>query len=339
MRCSSRTPSTTCSPLDVLRAARAQLSERIRHHKDEQDSLALDLECHAGGSEIHHLAARVRRLERFNEAVAAHVSGTMTREVEHVLQADERHSEEEVAQYAAELQSRRDALFRRIAAVAEQPPRGREDNIRTHTKAVELQEMDRTALAHVSENENQLAVLTEKVKKFRTMKSRLEAELVATERQAAHEMNRMRQRVKRAQLDIARDTRQCQELNTRNATLTTTAQMLMSQLNAEHYGVEGAPTPQQLIEAYKEMADEDTISQGISDTHNNNNCNNNHNNNNNNHAGQSGSQRASAVRPPMVSVKTTASQRMREKAAREQRSAVRAGAERRRSSGAVRARA
>lgn len=228
--------------LQELREERVRLTEQIRHHKDEQDSLALDIESQEGTAEVYQIAARVQRFEHFAAHAYSYVNETLPAEIEQIIEADAKHSEEEVASYVQDLQKRRERVVNSIAAAQHPAKRKNTD------EAVPLDDDTKKSLAHAQENESEATTLSEKLKKYRAIKTKLQSDIMKEKCDGKKTLDGIEARIKSAQLANARDARLCKELNSGNAALTTNAQMLMSQLNDEHYGIDNAPTAQQLIE-------------------------------------------------------------------------------------------
>lgn len=159
--------------LEKLRAERVSLTEQIRHHKDEQDSLALDIECQEGAAEIYHLAARLQLFEHFCNRAAQHVDGKMKEDINKAVEADRRHSEEEIAAFARSLQQRRDQVIKRISAVRAMPVKGRNEAIVKHITPIPLDDKTHEALSTAVENEHKSELLSNKVKRFRALQTKL----------------------------------------------------------------------------------------------------------------------------------------------------------------------
>ncbi|CCW60903.1 unnamed protein product [Phytomonas sp. EM1] len=236
--------------LEVLREERVRLIEEIRHHKDEQDSLSLDIEGLEGAAELYNTAARVQRLENFVAEGSVYVEKVLPGEIERFLEDDRRRSDEEVAAYAQELDSRRERILQKASAAKERTTKLANRQASKHVDP-ELDDGIENTIAHVDGNVGQIELLSDKVKKFRTLKSKLLAELAREKKDSAGMEKNLNIQIKNAELSNARDARLSKELNASNASLTANVQLLMNQLNVEHYGIDNVPTNAQLEEGYR----------------------------------------------------------------------------------------
>lgn len=240
----------TLPSLQELREERVRLTEQTRHHKDEQDSLTLDIEGQEGATQVYQVAARVQRYEHFAARSHTYVQEQLPLEIEQVIEEDQRHSEEEVAAYIQELQTRRENTLKKVSAVQQRSTK-KGKATETSDDLHQDDEETRRVIEHAEANVNESQTLSEKVKKFRALKTKLSTEIVREKRDSKNTEQQLNARIKNAELSNARDARQCKELNSGNAALTSNAQLLMSQLNIEHYGMDNAPTKAQLIEDRK----------------------------------------------------------------------------------------
>lgn len=305
--------------LQELRSERMRLSEQVRHHKDEQDSLALDIEGQEGAAELYQVAARVQRLEHFANRAETYVDETLPQEIEKTVEDDRHQSNMELCAYIQELQSKRSNTLKKVVASQEtmNKKNQRANGAAGAAKAEEEDPLERQAIEHTMENKDESVVLQQKIRKFRSMKTKLQSDIVKEKTDAKKMEETMRTRIRNGELANARDGRQCKELNTRNAAVTTNAQLLMDQLNVQHYGFDNAPSTKQLLQDRKDRiaTPEPTpmeqqsyarhgsgASYGSRQSHTN-----------------SISSRQAAGKPPLVALKPTESQRARNNAAREER--------------------
>jgi hypothetical protein len=311
--------------LEELRDERVRLSEQVRHHKDEQDSLALDIEGQEGAAEVYQMAARVQRLEHFANRAEEYADKTLPEEIEKTVEEDRHQSNAELCAYIQELQNKRSTALKKVVASQEnQCKKSQRQQANKKNSAAAAEEEDpeeKKAVEHTKENKDESEVLAEKIRKFRSMKTKLLSDIVKEKADSRKMEDSMRTRIRAAELANARDARQCKEKNDHNAAVTTNSQLLMDQLNVEHYGFDNAPTTKQLLQdrkdreatppptpinerAYGRHGSE--ASNGSKKSHTNSVC-----------------SRQRAAKPPMVALKRTESQTNRDNAIREEVSASR----------------
>ncbi|CAD2215588.1 hypothetical protein AGDE_05726 [Angomonas deanei] len=302
-------------PLEELQSTRVKLSEQVRHHKDEQDALELDLENNETNQEAYQLAVRVQRLAIFADRSAGYTENELTAEVEEVIAQDQRQSEEEVAAYIQELQAKREATLNRIANVQERSTKSAAKQGEAQEEPID--EEQQKSIQHAVSNVDEATTLSEKIKKFRALKTKLQGEVGRARREAKQSEDSMASRIRNAELTNARNTRQIKEINSKNAILTTNAQMLLNQLNVEHYGMDNAPTAKQIAqerrerEATPEDSVHESVQRGESESIGS-----------RSYAQSHASRRTSNAKPPLVAMKPTAAQRNRDTAMREERESV-----------------
>ncbi|KAK7201350.1 hypothetical protein NESM_000197300 [Novymonas esmeraldas] len=306
--------------LEELRDERLRLSEQVRHHKDEQDSLALDIEGQEGAADVYQLAARVQRLEHFAERASQYANQALPQEIEKTVEEDRHQSNMELCTYIQELQSKRSNTLKRVVATQESMSKKHQRQTAAGQGAAKDEEedpMEAKAAAHTQENKDESVVLQQKIRKFRSMKTKLQSDIAKEKSDSKKMEESMLTRIRAIELANSRDARQCKELNNRNAAVTTNSQLLMDQLNVEHYGFNNAPSTKQLLADRKEReaTPEPTpveqqhyarygsgASVGSRQSHTN-----------------SVGSRQRAAKPPLVALKRTESQRARDNAAREER--------------------
>lgn len=294
--------------VDQLRQERVRLSEEIRHHKDEQDSLALDIENQEGASDVYQLAARVQRFEHFAAHCSSYVEQSLASDVEKLIESDQRQSEEEIAAYIKELQGKREAALGRINQMQQRSGKMSAASKQRATAVEPFDENAKKSIQHTLDNEDENLELSEKTKKFRAMKTKLQADIVQQKHDAKKEEEQVKISIKNAELANARDARMCKELNNQNATITTSAQLLLNQLNVEHYGIDNAPTAKEIAAARKAReatpppTPKDADGQSVGSR-----------------AQSQGSRQPSLAKPPLVALKPTEAQRAREEANRNER--------------------
>ncbi|EPY37272.1 kinesin K39 [Strigomonas culicis] len=289
-------------PLEELREERVRLLGQVRHHKDEQDAVTLDIEGHEMSPEVAELAARVDRLELFNRRAEAYVETELTQEVEDVIAKDQRQSEEDIAAFIQELQGHREQTLKRIATVQDRSAKAAVHLKASHEDPVDADQ--EKSIQHAVRNVEEGATLAEKVKKFRALKTKLQADIMRQKREGKQLEESMTARIKNTDLANARNARLCRELNSKNAALTTNVQLLLNQLNVEHYGINNAPSAKQIAEerlALQDTPDDTPAPSRGPASHK---------------RGPAGSQ---GSRPPLVALKPTASQRSRDAASRTER--------------------
>lgn len=245
----------TMPSLEELRDERVRLSEQVRHHKDEQDSLALDIEGQEGASEVYQTAARVQRLEHFANRAEEYAERTLPAEIEKTVEEDRHQSNAELCAYIQELQNKRSTALKKVVASQEsQSKRNQRSAAAKQCAAAEEEDdpADKKAVEHTKENKSESVVLADKIRKFRSMKTKLLNDITKEKADSKKMEESLRTRTRAAELANARDARQCKEKNDHNAAVTTNSQLLMDQLNVEHYGFDNAPTTKQLLQDRKE---------------------------------------------------------------------------------------
>ncbi|KAG5494442.1 hypothetical protein GH5_02461 [Leishmania sp. Ghana 2012 LV757] len=306
--------------LEELRRERVRLSEQVRHHKDEQDSLALDIEGLEGAGDVYQLAARVQRLEHFVNRAMQYTEEALPLEISKAVEEDRYQSNLELGAYIQELQRRRANTLKKVADAQEiMSRRSQLQNAAENAAANPEYEdpMEAKAARHTQENKDECVMLQQKIRKFRSMITKLRSDIAKESKDSKKMEERMCSCIRNMELANARDARLCKELNNRNSAGTTNSQLLMDQLNVEHYGFDSAPKTKQLLEDIKDrqamgewtlgdqqqdMRDASFASFGSPQSRTN---------------SITASQRA--VKLPMVALKRTESQRARDNASREDR--------------------
>ncbi|ORC91587.1 putative OSM3-like kinesin [Trypanosoma theileri] len=335
-------------PLEALREERMRLIREVQHHKDDGDAMALQIESNEDAAAVYRVAARVQRFEYFADSVETYVEKELPEEIAQVAAHDKNHSEDEVAAYITELQEKREAELKKINNLQERTAKRAQDlrngpkleqgEVNAHSRSMkakeeELDKETKDTIEYTSEVRNEKQELLAKVKTLRQEKSKLQAELLDEKHKGEKAINDLKSRIRHAEMTNTRDTRRCQELNSSNAALTTNAQILMGQLNVEHYGVDGAPSEKKLLQerkseerrAAKQLAqqpeEENHHHQETEDGHSS------HNNHTPYHRNETGNsvaagsgissrRQSAAAKPPLVALKHTESQLNREAALR-----------------------
>nr|CAJ2479974.1 unnamed protein product [Leishmania braziliensis] len=305
--------------VEELTAERVRLAELVRHHKDEQDSLALDIEGLTGAGDVYQLAARVQRLEHFVKCASQYVNDTLPQTIETMVKEDRRQSNQELCDYIQDLQEKRADMLKKIAA-SQEIMNKRKQRQKAHVVAAVKQKdedpMTAKAEEHTHENKEEYVALQQKIRKLCSMRTKLQSDIMKEKKSSKKMEERMLARIRNLELDNARDARMCKELNNRNAAFTTNSQLLIDQLNVEHYGIGNAPTTKKLMEERKQR--EALLEWSPPDQPNWNDVSGNsaesHQSNTN-----SGGSPQRAAKPPLVAMKMTKSQRARDDAVRMER--------------------
>ncbi|RNF13035.1 putative OSM3-like kinesin [Trypanosoma conorhini] len=270
--------------LHVLREDRVRLIEEIQHNKDEGDALLLQVEGNGEVASLYRVAARVQRFEEFADRANNYVKTVLPNEIERIAEADRLHSDDEVAAYIKDLQTKREGELKKIALLKERTAKRAQDMRNgprvehgelnalsrvTKAKEEELDKETRDTQAYTDEAKAKKCELLAKIKELRQAKSKLQAELLDNKHKNEKLVNGIKTRIRHAELSNTRDVRVCQQLNVGNAALTTNAQTLLGQLNVEHYGIEGAPSENALLTMRKEEVKR--ASAAVSNNRNNNN--------------------------------------------------------------------
>ncbi|KEG14127.1 putative OSM3-like kinesin [Trypanosoma grayi] len=333
------TGETELPQLEELKEERVRLMRDIQHHKDEGDAKLVQIEAHEGASAMYRVAARVQRFEDFANHAAEYVEKELPEEINRVAEADKRHSEDEVAAYIADLQSERAEELRKINVLKERTakrakeirngPRVEHEEVTANSRAMkpkedEIDRETKETMNYTDEAKSTKGELVAKIKKLRQEKSKLQVSLLDAKHKSEKEIHELEASIRRAEIANTRDVRLCQQLNTGNAALTTNAQILLGQLNVEHYGVEGGPTEKMLINMRQEEAK--TVVAAAENGNKTNGCNGggtyqrNDTENSNGAASGVSSRRASIPsKPPLVALKRTESQRNRDAATEQER--------------------
>lgn len=249
--------------IEALRDERLELLRLIRHHKDEQDSIALDIENQAGAAEVYRAASRVHFLETFANRCAEYVEETLPMKIKCMEVADEINSEKKIARFIKELQSKREHILTKISDIQSRLDR-RSDPQRWYMDAVKAKyetnkdDFHQQMIDHTLDNYDERDRLIAENKKLREEKSSQAARLLRTNHDTKMKANHYENAIKKAKLANLLKTRQCREVNVQNASNVSNLQVLMNELNTEYYGIGKAPRKKdlpKLLEAALENVD------------------------------------------------------------------------------------
>ena len=224
------------------------------------------------------IAARVNRLEQFCKRAEDWIEGPLTKDVDDAIAHEERESEQQVAQVIQQILAKRDEqlssiheLKQRVALRAAAIRRGHQkEPVRkmdgfeyVSTEQVEAlernvsprpQEGDRLdeethdLLAFNVEVHDRLETLQSKVRRLTALRSKLQMDCLRQRHETRRDETLLTNAIRQTDLQIARDNRFSDQLNATNASLVSTLQLLMGQLNVEHYGVLGGPASIELAQ-------------------------------------------------------------------------------------------
>lgn len=252
--------------IEELRDERIELLRRIRHHKDEQDSIALDIENQPGASEVYRSASRVLFLETFVSRCSEYVADTLPMKIKCMEVADEINSEKKIAKFIKELQAKREHTLSKISEIQDRLER-RSDPQRWYMDAVKAKyetnkdEFDQQMIDHTLENYDERDRLISENKKLREQKSSQEAKLLRTNYDTKIKENHYENAIKKAKLVNLVNARLCRDINVANASNVNNLQVVMNELNTEYYGIGKAPRkkdlPKLLEKALEEVDKED----------------------------------------------------------------------------------
>lgn len=246
--------------MEELREERLRLLKEIRHHKDEQDSIALDIENQPGAADVYRTAARVHIAETFGQRATEYVEDLLPDEITRVITADEINTEKSLAVFIKELQRKRDHVLKKISAIQDRFDK-RSDPAQWYVEAVESKyeakdANDKKVVSHTLENEEEIEKLEKEVADLRIKKSAASAELIKAQRVANKDETVLNNRIKSVKLQNTVHARQCREMNVAHSHRVSGLQVSMNLINTEHYGPGGAPTSQELSQKVKEGINE-----------------------------------------------------------------------------------
>jgi hypothetical protein len=235
-------------------------------------------------SRVLVIAARVNRLEKFCARAEEWIAGPLTRDVEAAIASEEKEAESQIASVALEiLQKRKEQLASinelksRVAARAAAIRRGHQkEPVRkidgfefVSTEQVEALERNvsprpldgdrRDEETHdlIMFNDEvceRLNTLHGKLRHLTALRGKLQTECLRQRHETARDETLLKNSIRQTELQIARDIRFGNQLNATNASLVSTLQLLMGQLNVEHYGMLGGPASMELAKLQEQEA-------------------------------------------------------------------------------------
>lgn len=252
--------------MEELRAERLELLKQIRHHKDGQDSVALDIENQPGTADVYRRACRVLFVEHFAHRAAEYVEDMLPDEISRVVAADEINTEKRMAIFIKELQRKREHILKKISAIQDRFDK-RSDPAQWYLDAVESKyaaqtEDDKKVVKHTLQNEEEIERLEAEVSKLKEERCAATAQLLMLNRDAERRQLHLRNSVKKTELENTVHARQCREMNVANSQKVGGLQVTMNLINTEHYGAGQAPSSKDLKEQLRiaeDNADEDYL--------------------------------------------------------------------------------
>lgn len=245
---------------------------------------------------IFVIAARVNRLESFCARAEQWIAGPLSLDVEAAIANEEQEAEAQVAAVALDiLQKRKEQLASitelkaRVASRAAAIRRGHQKEPVKKVDGFEFvwtpqtEALERNASPRPVEGDRRdeetheliqfngevherLHTLHGKLRHLTTLRGKLQTECLRQRHENVREETLLKNSIRQTELQIARDTRFANQLNATNASLVSTLQMLMGQLNVEHYGMLGGPASMELAKLQEQEALRNRQSRRIADT-------------------------------------------------------------------------
>lgn len=218
------------------------------------------------------LAARIGRLEAFCDAAEKWIETELAPTIEADIRKESAAAECEIAACVEELQIRRDDALEKLSIMRERI-RVRASDLRRgfHREAVrrepntfdgnpppmltversvspraeafeEVGEETYELSSHNAQLGDELSQLQDRLRRLQKLRSKYHSELLHYKQDSKKSITALENSVRQVERGIARDHRLVQQLHASNGALTSTLQMVMSQLNVEHYGTQVGPT-------------------------------------------------------------------------------------------------
>jgi hypothetical protein len=235
-------------------------------------------------SRVFQIAARLNRLEKFCDRADHWIENVLTRDVESAIASEEKEAEAQISSVALDiLQKRKEQLAAitelktRIACRAASIRRGHQkepsrriegfeyvatEQATAHERSVsprpvegDLRDEETHDLIMFNDDAHErLSVLQNKLRTLQSLRGKLQTDCLRQRHEHAREETILQNSIRQTELQIARDTRLGHQLNATNASLVSTLQMLMGQLNTEHYGILGGPATMELASVLEQEA-------------------------------------------------------------------------------------
>lgn len=262
------TGETGLPQLQDLTREKEELLEGIERDKEEGDALLHRINEDPDAPNVFRVGARVLRFEDFMGRVTDYVQSELPQRIERAVnEAGGGQFDEETVNAMREMRVKRQEELRKIGVLQQRTskrakemregPRIEPGELGAKSRIAKgamdgMDEETQRTLESAEKAKKKKETLLRRVKDLRHEKCKLQAELLEEKHKNEKAMNALKARIRQAELANTRDIRLCQQLNTGNAALTTNANILLGQLNVEHYGVAGAPNERALLTMIKE---------------------------------------------------------------------------------------
>jgi len=256
--------------VDELNKKNEQLAKQLEEQKQKLSTAQTNLsQLKSLEERVMTVAGRVQRLEAFCARSESWIRDTLAKDVEASITAEEQESEARILAVVKKLQARRDEQLQHIYNLKEKVREkatlmkrgGHKDPVHEVdgfelVETLQSQHNERAVTSRAEghadyetmeldsfnkEVQGELETLQEKLKKLVKHRSMVQVEATTLRQKNKREEQMLLASIRQLDLQIARDQRLVGQLNTSNASLTSTLQMVMSQLNLEHYGAQGGP--------------------------------------------------------------------------------------------------
>lgn len=252
--------------LQALTEEKANLMQAIQETRDESNAVVEQLRNDSGALSLFSLGARVGRIEDFVTRAAYYVQNELPQEVKQKIENEYQQQDIEKSKIVAELQAKRDEELRTISVLQQRTskraaemrngPRNERGELGAKSRVAKLKQ-DRIdpkteeTKEYIGKAKCKKAELSKLLKELRLENSKLQAELLDEKHKNEKSVTKLNAGIRHAEIANTRDMRLCEQLNTGNAALTTNVQILLGQLNIEHYGISGAPEERELLTLLK----------------------------------------------------------------------------------------
>lgn len=253
---------------EALEVSKRDVTQRLEDTRKELQATVDALEpLQAPEQQAFQLCARLHRLESYCDKAELWVDKELRPNVEADIAKETEAAEVEVAALVEDLQGRRDEAVEKLAALRDrirtraadmrrgyhrEPPKrealidqggesARQPTVERSVspRAQAYEEVDDETYEISTYNDrlsDELEQLQERQRRLTKLRSKYHSELLHLKQDNRKEQTALDNSVRQVERNIARDQRIVQQLHSTNSALVSTLQMLMGQLNVEHYG-------------------------------------------------------------------------------------------------------
>lgn len=221
----------------------------------------------------YQLCARLHKLESYCQKAEDWAENVLRKNVEDDIAQEQQQSEADVAAYIEQLQQRREESLEKLIALRDRVRTRAADLRRGHHRdpmkkesgafelvnTTQVNNMERSAsprpqdFEEIDDNTYEISVFNDqlndelntlqaRLRRLQKTRSRYQRELMMYKSDSKKDIASLENSIRQTEQRIARDQRLIQQLHASNGALVSTLQMVMSQLNVEHYGTLLGPT-------------------------------------------------------------------------------------------------